>query len=82
MWMLVLTRNIGQSIKIGPDIVVTVQSIEGLQVRIGVSAPKDVPVHREEIFERGLSQQRSTNRGRPLAGRSSPLTQKAPHRSR
>ena len=56
--MLVLTRNIGQSIKIGPDIVVTVHDIKGLQVRIGISAPKDVPVHREEIFER-IEQQRS-----------------------
>ena len=58
--MLVLTRNIGQSIKIGPDIVVTVNGIKGLQVRIAVSAPKDVPVHREEIFER-IEQQRSTD---------------------
>ncbi len=50
--MLILTRRVGESLMIGDDINVTVLSIRGNQVRIGVSAPKDVSVHREEIYER------------------------------
>jgi carbon storage regulator len=50
--MLVLTRNAGQNVMIGSDIVVKILSVNGHQVRIGISAPKDVPVHREEVFER------------------------------
>lgn len=49
--MLILTRNVGRSITIGDDVVVTVLSINGNQVRIGINAPKEVPVHREEIYE-------------------------------
>ncbi len=48
--MLVLTRRSQQSIVIGKDIVVTVLEVRGDQVRIGVSAPRDVDVHREEVF--------------------------------
>ena len=50
--MLILTRRIGETLMIGEDISVTVLGVKGNQVRIGVSAPKDVAVHREEIFER------------------------------
>jgi carbon storage regulator len=50
--MLILTRRIGESIMIGDDVTVTVLNVHGNQVRIGVHAPRDVPVHREEIFER------------------------------
>lgn len=50
--MLILTRRIGESVKIGSDITVAVIGIKGQQVRIGVSAPKEVPVHREEIARR------------------------------
>lgn len=50
--MLILTRNIGTSIVIGDDVVVSVLGIKGNQVRIGVDAPKSVSVHREEIYER------------------------------
>ena len=48
--MLILTRKLGESINIGDDIKVSVLNISGLQVRIGVEAPADVIVHREEIF--------------------------------
>lgn len=50
--MLILTRRVGETLVIGDDVTVTVLGIKGNQVRIGVKAPKDVPVHREEIFER------------------------------
>jgi carbon storage regulator len=50
--MLVVTRRVGQAIKIGDDITVSVQEVNGKQVRIGVDAPRDVPVHREEVYER------------------------------
>lgn len=50
--MLVLTRRIGENIRIGPHIVVTILGVNGSQVRLGVDAPKDVAVHREEVFER------------------------------
>jgi carbon storage regulator len=50
--MLILTRRVGESLKIGADITVTVLGVKGVQVRIGVDAPKDVTVHREEIYER------------------------------
>lgn len=50
--MLILTRNIGSSIKIGDDITVTVLRVNGNQIRIGIDAPKDVAVHRDEVYQR------------------------------
>lgn len=50
--MLIMTRRNGESIEIGDDVTVTVLSIRGNQVRIGVNAPRDVAVHREEIAEK------------------------------
>jgi carbon storage regulator len=50
--MLILTRRVGETLMIGDDVTVTVLAVRGSQVRLGVNAPKDVGVHREEIFER------------------------------
>ncbi len=50
--MLILTRRANESLMIGDDIKITVLGIKGNQVRIGIDAPKDVPVHREEIYQR------------------------------
>lgn len=50
--MLILTRRVGETLMIGDEVSVTVLGIKGNQVRIGVNAPKDVSVHREEIYER------------------------------
>jgi carbon storage regulator len=50
--MLILTRRIGETIMIGDDIALTVLSVKGGQVRIGIAAPRDVAVHREEVYGR------------------------------
>jgi carbon storage regulator len=50
--MLILTRRVGETVMIGSEVTVTVLGVKGNQVRIGVNAPKDVAVHREEIYER------------------------------
>jgi carbon storage regulator len=50
--MLILSRRVGEIIRIGPDVVVTILGVNGSQVRLGIEAPKDVTVHREEVFAR------------------------------
>jgi len=50
--MLILTRRVGETLMIGDEVTVTVLGVRGNQIRIGVDAPKDVAVHREEIYER------------------------------
>ncbi|HIH2763288.1 MAG TPA: carbon storage regulator CsrA [Candidatus Azoamicus sp.] len=50
--MLILTRKIGESLMIGDNVIVTVLGVKGTQVRIGVNAPKEVIVHREEIYKK------------------------------
>jgi carbon storage regulator len=50
--MLILTRRVGETVMIGNEVTVTVLGVKGNQVRIGVNAPKDVAVHREEIYDR------------------------------
>ena len=59
--MLILTRRVGETLMVGDDITVTVLGVKGNQVRIGVNAPKDVAVHREEIYERIKHEQSHKN---------------------
>ena len=62
--MLILTRRVGETLMIGDEVTVTVLGVKGNQVRIGVNAPKDVSVHREEIYDR-IQQEKE---GKEIAG--------------
>jgi carbon storage regulator len=57
--MLILTRRVGETLMIGDEVTVTVLGVKGNQVRIGVNAPRDVTVHREEIYERIKQEQQA-----------------------
>ncbi|NKN32287.1 carbon storage regulator CsrA [Marichromatium bheemlicum] len=61
--MLILTRRVGETLMVGDDVTVTVLGVKGNQVRIGVNAPRDVAVHREEIYERIKREQAETTPG-------------------
>ena len=63
--MLILTRRVGETVVIGNDVTVTVLGVKGNQVRLGVNAPREVAVHREEIFERIKREQQSEEKPRP-----------------
>ena len=64
--MLILTRRVGETVVIGDDVTVTVLGVKGNQVRLGVNAPKEIAVHREEIFER-IQKEQEADRGRVKA---------------
>jgi carbon storage regulator len=68
--MLILTRRVGETVMIGNDITVTVLGVKGNQVRVGVNAPKEVAVHREEIYERIKREEEAAGGAikRPLTG--------------
>ena len=59
--MLILTRRVGETVVIGNDVDVTVLGVKGNQVRLGVKAPKEITVHREEIYQRICREQQNGN---------------------
>ncbi|MGB0733559.1 MAG: carbon storage regulator CsrA [Pontibacterium sp.] len=60
--MLILTRRVGETLMVGDEVTVTVLGVKGNQVRIGVNAPKDVSVHREEIYQRIQREKEEANK--------------------
>jgi len=74
--MLILTRRVGETVMIGNEVTVTVLGVKGNQVRIGINAPKNVAVHREEIYERIKREQQAPAEAKETG--TSPVTEFAP----
>jgi carbon storage regulator len=70
--MLILTRRVGETVMIGDEVTITVLGVKGNQVRVGINAPKNVAVHREEIYERIKREQQSDAAGRSDASDTPP----------
>ncbi len=66
--MLILTRRVGETVMIGDDVTVTVLGVKGNQVRVGVNAPKEIAVHREEIYERIKREEQAPHHDRVAEG--------------
>jgi carbon storage regulator len=66
--MLILTRRVGETLMIGDEVTVTVLGVKGNQVRIGVNAPREVAVHREEIYERIKAEEDQEHVGNTVEG--------------
>ena len=73
--MLILTRRVGETVMIGNDVTVTVLGVKGNQVRVGINAPKNVAVHREEIYQR-IQQEKNTTDETPVVVAAAPKEKK------